>query len=136
MGSTAATDSSSGGGGAIEARGLHKSFGDTRAVCGVDLSVRRGTVYGVLGPNGAGKTTTIKILATLLRPDSGSANVLGHDIITEADGVRGEISVTGQLASVDEDLTGRENLILIALLLGFKRPSARVRADELLAAFG
>ena len=95
---------------AIEATGLVKSFGETRAVDGVDLAVRSGSVYGVLGPNGAGKTTTIRMLATLLRPDAGSARVLGHDIVGEADAVRGLVSLTGQLASVDEDLTGRENL--------------------------
>ena len=121
---------------AIEATGLVKSFGDTRAVDGVDLSVRSGTVYGVLGPNGAGKTTTIRMLATLLRPDAGSARVLGHDIVADADAVRGLVSLTGQLASVDEDLTGRENLILLGLLLGLKRPAAKGRADELLDAFG
>src|ERR1044071_6852353 len=98
---------------AIEASGLVKSFGETRAVDGVDLAVRRGSVYGVLGPNGAGKTTTIRMLATLLRPDAGSARVLGYDIVRVADEVRGVVSLTGQLASVDEDLTGRENLILL-----------------------
>src|SRR5918994_1527626 len=104
---------------AIEASGLVKAFGDTRAVDGVDLSVRRGSVYGVLGPNGAGKTTTIRMLATLLRPDAGSARVLGHDIVTDADAVRGLVSLTGQLASVDDELSGRENLVLIGRLLGF-----------------
>jgi ABC-2 type transport system ATP-binding protein len=121
---------------AIEASGLVKSFGDTRAVDGVDLAVRTGSVYGVLGPNGAGKTTTIRMLATLLRPDAGEARVLGHDVVTEGDAVRGLISLTGQLASVDEDLTGRENLILLARLLGLTRPQAKARADELLEAFG
>src|SRR5215207_3250955 len=121
---------------AIEATGLVKAFGDTRAVDGVDLSVRRGSVYGVLGPNGAGKTTTIRMLATLLRPDAGSARVLGHDIVSEADAVRGLVTLTGQLASVDEDLTGHENLVLIARLLGYRRAQARARADELLEAFG
>ncbi len=121
---------------AIEASGLTKAFGDTRAVDGVDLSVRRGSVYGVLGPNGAGKTTTIRMLATLLAPDGGSARVLGHDVVREADKVRGLISLTGQLASVDEDLTGRENLVLIGRLLGLRRADAKVRADELLDAFG
>jgi len=105
-------------------------------VDGVDLGVRTGSVYGVLGPNGAGKTTTIRMLATLLRPDSGSARVFGHDVVTEADAVRGAVSLTGQLASVDEDLTGRENLIMVARLLGLKRPLAKARADELLDAFG
>src|SRR5688500_11646386 len=106
---------------AIEATGLVKSFGETRAVDGVDLAVRTGSVYGVLGPNGAGKTTTIRMLATLLRPDAGEARVLGHDIVKEDDEVRALVSLTGQLASVDEDLTGRENLILIGRLLGVKR---------------
>ena len=98
---------------AIEAEGLVKAFGETRAVDGVDLAVRGGSVYGVLGPNGAGKTTTIRMLATLMRPDAGSARVLGHDIVAEADAVRAAVSLTGQLASVDEDLTGRENLVLL-----------------------
>ena len=121
---------------AIEATGLVKVFGETRAVDGVDLAVRSGSVYGVLGPNGAGKTTAIRMLATLLRPDSGSARVFGHDIVEEAAAVRGAVSLTGQLASVDEDLTGRENLILIGRLLGMKRAQAKSRATELLEAFG
>ena len=121
---------------AIEAIGLVKSFGETRAVDGVDLAVRRGSVYGVLGPNGAGKTTTIRMLATLLRPDGGSASVLGHDIVREGHAVRGLVSLTGQLASVDEDLTGNENLILLGRLLGLKRSAAKTRAGELLEAFG
>jgi ABC-2 type transport system ATP-binding protein len=121
---------------AIEATGLVKSFGAVRAVDGVDLAVPRGAVYGVLGPNGAGKTTTIRMLATLLRPDGGSARVLGHDVVAEADDVRGLVSLTGQLASVDDDLTGRENLILLGRLLGYRTKAARGRADELLGAFG
>ena len=121
---------------AIEASSLIKTFGDVRAVDGVDLAVRRGSVYGVLGPNGAGKTTTIRMLTTLLTPDGGSARVLGHDIVKEADAVRGLVSLTGQLASVDEDLTGRENLVLLGWLLGLKRPAAKQRASELLDAFG
>ncbi|CAN5838827.1 daunorubicin resistance protein DrrA family ABC transporter ATP-binding protein [soil metagenome] len=121
---------------AIEATGLVKSFDEVRAVDGVDLAVPRGTVYGVLGPNGAGKTTTIRMLATLTCPDAGSARVLGHDIVKEADAVRRLVSLTGQLASVDEDLTGRENLILLGRLLGLKRPPAKCRATELLDAFG
>jgi len=121
---------------AIEAVGLAKTFGDVRAVDGVDLAVAGGSVYGVLGPNGAGKTTTIRMLATLLRPDGGSARVLGHDIVAEAEQVRRAVSLTGQLASVDEDLTGRENLVLLGLLLGLKRSAAKVRAAELLDAFG
>jgi ABC-2 type transport system ATP-binding protein len=121
---------------AIEATGLVKSFGTTRAVDGVDLEVRSGTVYGVLGPNGAGKTTTIRMLATLIDPDAGSARVLGHDVVREADHVRDVISLTGQLASVDEDLTGKENLILLGRLLGLRRADAKLRAGELLEAFG
>ncbi len=121
---------------AVEATGLGKSFGETRAVDGVDLAVRRGAIYGVLGPNGAGKSTTIRMLATLVRPDTGTATVLGHDIVKEADAVRSAVSLTGQLASVDEDLTGRENLILVGRLLGLKRPEAKARATELLDAFG
>ena len=120
---------------AIEATGLVKSFGSNRAVDGVDLAVPRGTVYGVLGPNGAGKTTTIRMLATLLRPDAGRATVLGHDIVAEAPVVRSLVSLTGQMASVDEDLTGRENLLLLGRLLGFKRDRAKARADELIDAF-
>jgi len=121
---------------AIEATGLVKAFGTVRAVDGVDLAVRSGSVYGVLGPNGAGKTTAIRMLATLLIPDSGSARVLGYDIVREADKVRSVVSLTGQLASVDEDLTGQENLVLIARLLGLKRARASARAAELLEAFG
>ncbi len=121
---------------AIEATGLVKAFGDTAAVDGVDLSVSAGSVYGVLGPNGAGKTTTIRMLATLLIPDSGSARVFGHDIVEESDTVRSMVSLTGQLASVDEDLDGRENLILMGRLLGLGRAGSRDRADELLDAFG
>jgi len=121
---------------AIEASGLVKSFGDVRAVNGVDLAVRSGSVYGVLGPNGAGKTTTIRILATLLRADEGSASVMGHDVATDGDAVRRLVSLTGQMASVDEDLTGRENLILLGRLLGLRRADAKARASELLEAFG
>jgi ABC-2 type transport system ATP-binding protein len=120
---------------AIEASGLVKAFGEVRAVDGVDLAVRSGSVYGVLGPNGAGKTTTIRMLATLLRPDAGSAQVLGRDIVRDADAVRGLVSLTGQMASVDEDLTGRENLILLGRLLGLRRADAKTRAGELLEAF-
>jgi ABC-2 type transport system ATP-binding protein len=121
---------------AIEAEGLVKRFDETTAVDGVDLHVRRGAVYSVLGPNGAGKTTTIKVLATLLKPDGGRARVLGHDVVRDADAVREQISLTGQLASVDEDLTGRENLLLMARLLGFRGRAARARADQQLEAFG
>jgi ABC-2 type transport system ATP-binding protein len=121
---------------AVEASGLAKAFGDTHAVDGVDLTVPAGGVFGLLGPNGAGKTTTIRILATLVRPDRGTARVLGHDVRAEGDAVRSRISLTGQFASVDEDLTGRENLVLLARLLGHSRKRARARADELLSAFG
>ena len=121
---------------AIETSGLRKSFGTTRALAGVDLSIRKGTVYGLLGPNGAGKTTTIRVLATLIRPDGGSARVLGHDVVRDGHEVRRRVSLTGQYASVDEDLTGRENLVLVARLLGFGWRAARARADELLEAFG
>jgi len=121
---------------AIETSGLVKVFGRTRAVDGVDLAVRTGMVYGLLGPNGAGKTTTIRMLATLLRPDSGTARVFGHDVVGEADAVRGRVSLTGQFASVDEDLTGLENLFLLARLLGHSRARSKTRARELLDAFG
>jgi ABC-2 type transport system ATP-binding protein len=121
---------------AIETEGLVKRFGEKTAVDGIDLAVRSGTVYGVLGPNGAGKTTTIRMLATLLRPDGGSARVLGHDVVRDAAAVRGCVSLTGQFASVDEELTGRENLTLIGRLLGFAHRAAAARADELLDAFG
>jgi ABC-2 type transport system ATP-binding protein len=115
---------------------LAKAFGTTRAVNGIDLTVPTGSVYGLLGPNGAGKTTTIRMLATLLRPDGGMALVLGHDVVREADAVRARVSLTGQFASVDDDLTGLENLVLLARLLGFSRPQARARGRELLEAFG
>ncbi len=121
---------------AVEAEGLVKTFGDVRAVDGIDLSVPRGAVYGVLGPNGAGKTTTIRILATLLRPEAGTARVLGRDVVREADAVRGLVSLTGQFASVDEDLTGTENLVLLGRLYGYSRTRAKHRAAELLEAFG
>jgi len=120
---------------AIRTTGLVKSFGGTRAVDHLDLAVPAGGVYGFLGPNGAGKTTTIRMLATLLRPDSGAAEVFGHDVVADAAAVRDLISLTGQFASIDDDLTGAENLVLQARLLGFSRRSARARADELLDAF-
>jgi ABC-2 type transport system ATP-binding protein len=121
---------------AVETDGLVKTFGTTRAVDGVNLAIPRGSVYGVLGPNGAGKTTTIRILATLLRPDGGTARVLGHDVVREAAAVRKMVSLTGQFASVDADLTAEENLLLLSRLLGFSRRQAKRRADELLTAFG
>ena len=121
---------------AIETHGLVKTFGETRAVDGIDLAVPAGTVYGVLGPNGAGKTTAVKVLATLLRPDGGQATVFGHDVLREADAVRSRVSLTGQYASVDEDLTGIENLVLLGRLLGHRKQRARERAAQLLEAFG
>ncbi len=121
---------------AIEARGLVKVFGEARAVDGVDLAVRAGGVYGFLGPNGAGKTTTIRMLATLLPPDAGTARVLGHDIVRDADAVRGRVSLTGQYVSVDEQLTGSENLVMLARLLGHSWAGAKARAGELLDSFG
>ena len=121
---------------AIETRALAKSFGKTRALDGIDLTVREGSVYGLLGPNGAGKTTTIRILATLLKPDSGHATVGGLDVVREPDAVRRKVGLTGQYASVDEDLTGIENLVLVGRLLGLSWSAARRRAAELLDAFG
>ncbi len=121
---------------AIETTGLRKFFGDTLAVDGVDLQIPRGTVFGLLGPNGAGKTTTIRMLATLLRPSAGTATVLGHDVVRDAAAVRAKVSLTGQYASIDEELTGRENLILVGRLLGFSWRNAGERADELLDSFG
>ncbi|MBI1751218.1 MAG: ATP-binding cassette domain-containing protein [Acidobacteria bacterium] len=120
---------------AIAARGLVKVFDEIRAVDGIDLDVPRGAIFGLLGPNGAGKTTLLRMLATLLRPDGGSARVMGHDLESASQAVRRSIAMTGQFASLDEDLTGRENLIFLAKLLGFRGRSARHRADELLKAF-
>jgi ABC-2 type transport system ATP-binding protein len=120
---------------AIHARGLEKRFGDLRAVDGIDLDVPRGMIFAILGPNGAGKTTLMRMLATLSAPDGGTAAVLGHDLVTAPARVRAGIAMTGQFASLDEDLTGRENLVLLARLWGFRGRSARARADELLAAF-
>jgi ABC-2 type transport system ATP-binding protein len=120
---------------AIEVEGLVKAFGETKALNGIDLQIEKGSVYGLLGPNGAGKTTTVRILATLLRPDAGTAHVLGHDVVREARTVREMVSLTGQYASVDEDLSGQENLVLVGRLLGLSWRTARERADELLEAF-
>jgi ABC-2 type transport system ATP-binding protein len=121
---------------AIETHALAKSFAKTHALAGVDLQIRQGSVYGLLGPNGAGKTTTVRILATLLRPTGGSATILGHDIVKDAALVRTKVSLTGQYASVDDDLTGQENLVLVGRLLGLSWGDARRRAVELIEAFG
>ncbi|MFC7876401.1 ATP-binding cassette domain-containing protein [Isoptericola sp. NPDC057391] len=120
---------------AIEAEGLVKTFGDNRAVDGVDLEVATGTVHGVLGPNGAGKTTTIRMLATLLRPDAGRASVFGHDVAREPFVVRQLIGVTGQYASVDETLSATENLLLFCRLNGLKGSAATRRTRDLLEEF-
>ncbi|MBF6546001.1 ATP-binding cassette domain-containing protein [Nocardia brasiliensis] len=120
---------------AVEADGLVKVFGEQRAVDGVSLAVPQGSVYGVLGPNGAGKTTTIKMLATLLRLDGGSARIFGHDVVAEPTAVRSLVGVTGQYASVDEDLSATENLILFSRLLGLSRAEARRKSVELLEEF-
>jgi ABC-2 type transport system ATP-binding protein len=120
---------------AVHARGLVKTFGETRAVDGIDLDVPRGMIFAILGPNGAGKTTLMRMLATLARPDAGTARVMGHDLGEAPDDVRASIAMTGQFASLDEDLTGRENLVLLARLWGFRGRGARERADELLASF-
>lgn len=120
---------------AIEARGLVKSFGDVKALNGIDLEVEEGTVVGLLGPNGSGKTTTVRILATLLRPDAGFARVAGFDVVDNPDEVREEIGLTGQYAAVDEYLTGRENLELFGRLFHLSKAQAKSRAEELLERF-
>lgn len=121
---------------AVEAKGLVKTFGDNKAVAGVDLYVRAGSIYGVLGPNGAGKTTTIRMLATLLRPDAGTARIFGHDVAKESQIVRQLIGVTGQYASVDESLSATENLVIFSRLLGLGRAETKRKAEELLEEFG
>ncbi|MGS2647120.1 ATP-binding cassette domain-containing protein [Streptosporangium sp. G12] len=120
----------------VFAEGLHKSFGDTRALRGLDLSVPRGTVCGVLGPNGAGKTTAVRILATLSDPDAGHARIAGYDVVREAGKVRARIGLAGQYAAVDEKLTGRGNLRMFGRLYHLSRREAYRRADELLERFG
>jgi ABC-2 type transport system ATP-binding protein len=120
---------------AIQADGLVKYYGKTKALDGLDLTVPTGTVYGLLGPNGAGKTTAVRILATLLRPDGGRARVLGRDVVSDAPAVRRMIGLTGQYAALDEYLTGRANLIMIGQLSRLTARAARQRADELLEQF-
>jgi ABC-2 type transport system ATP-binding protein len=119
----------------IEAHGLRKRFGDTVALDGLDLAVPAGSILGVLGPNGAGKTTAVRILTTLARPDAGVARVAGHDVVREAEAVRRSIGVTAQSATVDDVLSGRQNLVMIGRLSGLRRREAHARATELLAQF-
>ncbi|MFC4911220.1 ATP-binding cassette domain-containing protein [Actinomadura gamaensis] len=119
----------------IKAEGLRKRFGETQALDGVDLTVEQGTVLGVLGPNGAGKTTAVRVLATLLKPDEGRAEICGYDVMRDATRVRALIGLTGQYASLDEELTGRENLVMIGRLLDLSRAEARARAAALLERF-
>jgi ABC-type multidrug transport system ATPase subunit len=115
---------------AIRVEGLTKSFGDVTALAGIDLEIATGKVFGLLGPNGAGKTTTIRILATVLQPDSGRAEVLGLDVVKDAKAVRRRIGLAGQYAAVDGNLTGRENLKLIGRLVHLRRRELVARADE------
>ncbi|PWI43275.1 ATP-binding cassette domain-containing protein [Streptomyces sp. ICBB 8177] len=128
-------EQTSGGENAVEVRGLVKHYGPTKALDGVDLDVRQGTVLGVLGPNGAGKTTLVRVLSTLIRPDAGSARVAGYDVLAQPRQLRRVIGLTGQYASVDEKLSGRENLYMIGRLLDLSRKDAKVRADEMLERF-
>jgi ABC-2 type transport system ATP-binding protein len=120
---------------AIEVRGLRKSYGEVEALRGIDLDVPAGTVLGMLGPNGAGKTTAVRILTTLLPPDGGSARVAGFDVVDDASALRAEIGLAGQYAAVDENLTGRENLVMVGRLYHLGRKHSRERADELLERF-
>jgi ABC-2 type transport system ATP-binding protein len=120
---------------AVEVESLTKRFGSTVALDGVDLAIPTGSVLGLLGPNGAGKTTTVRVITTLLRPDSGSARVAGHDVVAEPQQVRRSIGLSGQYAAVDENLTGFENLYMVGRLYGMRRPAARDRARELLGRF-
>jgi ABC-2 type transport system ATP-binding protein len=121
---------------AVEAKGLVKKFGDNLAVNGVDLSIKAGSIYGVLGPNGAGKTTAIRMLATLSKPDAGTARIFGYDVMKEAHAVRQLIGLTGQYASVDEKLSGVQNLVVFSMLLGLSRKEAKQKASDLLEEFG
>jgi ABC-2 type transport system ATP-binding protein len=121
---------------AIEAAGLHKTFGSVQALRGLDLDVPEGGVCALLGPNGAGKTTAVRVLTTLTRPDAGRARVAGYDVVRQPRQVRAAIGMAGQHAAVDDDLTGRENLLIIGLMLDLGRRAARARADELLDRFG
>lgn len=120
---------------AIEVKNLHKSYGNTKVLKGINLEVKRGSLIALLGPNGAGKTTTVRILSTLLKFDTGSAKIFGHDVLKEADAVRQRVSLTGQFASLDEDLSGIENLMLVARLLGYSWSESRERAKQLIRAF-
>ena len=120
---------------AISARGISKSFGDVRALRGVDLDVAQATVLGLLGPNGAGKTTLVRILTTLLTPDAGSASVAGIDVVSDQNRLRERIGLAGQYAAVDENLTGLENLTMVGRLYGFRRAAAKARGRELLEQF-
>ena len=121
---------------AIEVTNLHKSYGKVEVLKGINLNVKQGSLLALLGPNGAGKTTMVRILATLLKFNSGSAKIFGHDVLKEADAVRQRVSLTGQFASVDEDLSGVENLVLVARLLGYSWRDSRQRAMNLTQAFG
>src|ERR1700761_4891373 len=121
---------------AIEVQGLQVRFGDVVALDGLDIDVPAGSVFGLLGPNGAGKTTLVRVLATLLAPTAGSATVQGHDVVTASLAVRRRIGFAGQFATLDDELTGRETLELIARLSRLTRNAARCRADELLERFG
>jgi ABC-2 type transport system ATP-binding protein len=121
---------------AVEARGLVKTFGDNRAVDGVSLKIPTGSICGVLGPNGAGKTTTINMLATLLKPDAGNVEIFGYDVLRETQIVRQLIGLTGQFASIDEDLTALENLTIFGRLYGYSRKDSKRKANELLEEFG
>src|SRR3982751_687278 len=120
---------------AIVVEGLAKSYGSVQALCGVDFAARAGTVLGLLGPNGAGKTTAVRILATLLKPDGGTARVAGLDVVREPAALRAKIGLAGQYAAVDENLTGFENLEMVGRVYHMRREDARARANELLERF-